>query len=228
MKSKYDDDKWYCNPKKGGCGAKINFNDPRIENQQHGKIENPDIADTYNTVLKMAKKRAYVDATITAAAASDMFTQDMEDFVDSNTYAPEKVSHSYEEDWGKHVSDAPQDASQDEPQAQSVEYEETNEPTKTSSSSTTEEKPANVEESDKQAKERESRQIVHETVEILKTEYFTEDEQQGYKDAIKHIPKSDTNTFARLRDKYRNMMAERKEAEQEYEDAMEAQDEEYF
>lgn len=42
--------------------------------------ENPDIADTYNTVLKMAKKRAHVDATITACAASDIFTQDIEDF----------------------------------------------------------------------------------------------------------------------------------------------------
>lgn len=44
------------------------------------KAENPDIADVYNTVLKMAKKRAYVDATLTATAASDFFTQDVEDF----------------------------------------------------------------------------------------------------------------------------------------------------
>jgi hypothetical protein len=41
--------------------------------------ENPDIADTYNTVLKMAKKRAHVDATLSATAASDIFTQDIED-----------------------------------------------------------------------------------------------------------------------------------------------------
>lgn len=43
------------------------------------RMENPDIADQYNTVLKMAKKRAFVDATITATAASDFFTQDVED-----------------------------------------------------------------------------------------------------------------------------------------------------
>ncbi len=43
------------------------------------RIENPDIADTYNTVLKMAKKRAHVDAIITATAASDIFTQDIEE-----------------------------------------------------------------------------------------------------------------------------------------------------
>lgn len=43
------------------------------------KAENPDIADVYNTVLKMAKKRAHVDATITATACSDIFTQDVDD-----------------------------------------------------------------------------------------------------------------------------------------------------
>ena len=43
------------------------------------KVENPDIADVYNTVLKMAKKRAMVDAAITATGASDIFTQDLEE-----------------------------------------------------------------------------------------------------------------------------------------------------
>ena len=41
--------------------------------------ENADIADAYNTVLKMAKKRALVDAVKSTTAASDMFTQDVED-----------------------------------------------------------------------------------------------------------------------------------------------------
>jgi hypothetical protein len=50
-----------------------------VRYKSEGKVENPDIADTYNTVLKMAKKRAHVDATITATAASDIFTQDVED-----------------------------------------------------------------------------------------------------------------------------------------------------
>lgn len=57
----------------------------RYRNQWDGgqkrRVENPDIADTYNTVLKMAKKRALVDATLTATGCSDMFTQDIEDFV---------------------------------------------------------------------------------------------------------------------------------------------------
>ncbi|MDR1318276.1 MAG: hypothetical protein LBJ90_01510 [Treponema sp.] len=70
---------WICYGKKGGCGAKFLDGDAEIENQPVGKIENPDIADTYNTVIKMSKKRAYVDATITSCAASDIFTQDLED-----------------------------------------------------------------------------------------------------------------------------------------------------
>ena len=47
--------------------------------KQGEKVDNPDIADTYNTVLKMACKRALVHATINATAASDIFTQDLED-----------------------------------------------------------------------------------------------------------------------------------------------------
>lgn len=64
----------------GGTGfgvAKIGATWQIIE---HGeKMENPDIADTYNTVLKMAKKRAYVDGILSATGASDIFTQDIED-----------------------------------------------------------------------------------------------------------------------------------------------------
>lgn len=53
-----------------------------------GKVENPDIADQFNTVLKMAKKRAFVDATLTATAASDIFTQDIEDMPRESVSAP--------------------------------------------------------------------------------------------------------------------------------------------
>lgn len=43
------------------------------------KLENPDIADTYNTVLKMASKRSLIDATLKATGGSCEFTQDLED-----------------------------------------------------------------------------------------------------------------------------------------------------
>ena len=50
------------------------------------RIENEDIADVYNTVLKMAKKRAHIDATLTVTGAADIFTQDLID--DAATQAP--------------------------------------------------------------------------------------------------------------------------------------------
>lgn len=43
------------------------------------KQENPDIADVYNTVLKMASKRSLIDATLKATGGSCEFTQDIED-----------------------------------------------------------------------------------------------------------------------------------------------------
>ncbi len=55
-----------------------------------GKVENPNPADSFNTILKMAKKRAFVDATITATACNDLFTQDLEDIRD-NLAAVESV-----------------------------------------------------------------------------------------------------------------------------------------
>lgn len=67
-----------CFRNKGGCGAKFADNDPQIVGQASGKIENPDVADQFNTVLKMAEKRSFVSATIFACKCSDMFTQDME------------------------------------------------------------------------------------------------------------------------------------------------------
>jgi hypothetical protein len=50
-----------------------------VEGGEDEKVENANPADVFNTVLKIAKKRAFVDATITATASSDFFTQDLED-----------------------------------------------------------------------------------------------------------------------------------------------------
>jgi len=70
---------WLCFAKKGGCGAKWKEGDAAIEDQSIDRVENPDPADQYNTVLKMAKKRAQVDCTLTACGASDLLAQDLED-----------------------------------------------------------------------------------------------------------------------------------------------------
>lgn len=70
---------WLCFKKTGGCGAKWEDGEPEIEGQTIGRVENDDIYSQVNTILKMAKKRALVDAALSAGRLSDIFTQDMED-----------------------------------------------------------------------------------------------------------------------------------------------------
>ena len=70
---------WICFKRQDGCGAKFGDGDPSITNQQAGRDENEDIYFQVNTILKMAKKRAMVDAALSAGRLSDVFTQDMED-----------------------------------------------------------------------------------------------------------------------------------------------------
>lgn len=67
---------YVCFKKKGGCGAKFDDGDRAIESQEVGRVANPDLADTENTVLKMANKRSLIAAVLNVTAASDSFTQD--------------------------------------------------------------------------------------------------------------------------------------------------------
>lgn len=60
---------------------------------QGEKVEHENPADYYNTVLKMAKKRAHVDAVLTATAASDLFTQDVEDIVENRKVIEPEVEN---------------------------------------------------------------------------------------------------------------------------------------
>lgn len=78
---------WLCYAAKGGCGTKFRDGDGSIEGQATGRAENKDIADTYNTVLKMGEKRAFVAAILFATGASSYFTQDIEDAA-KNDVAP--------------------------------------------------------------------------------------------------------------------------------------------
>lgn len=71
---------WLCFAKKGGCGMKFTETDPAITGQTVGRVANENIFDLVNTLLKMAKKRSYVDATLSATRTSGLFTQDIEDF----------------------------------------------------------------------------------------------------------------------------------------------------
>lgn len=64
-------------------------------------------ADVSNTILKMAKKRAQVDAVITATGASDIFTQDIEDLPDE---VVAELVGSQASRPSKHASAPPQDS----------------------------------------------------------------------------------------------------------------------
>jgi hypothetical protein len=77
---------WYCNDKKGGCGANFEANDKAITEQKPGRVPNPDPADVVNTIDKMAQKRALVAGCLITVNASDYFTQDVEDMVVGDNY----------------------------------------------------------------------------------------------------------------------------------------------
>ena len=54
-------------------------------------------ADAANTILKMAKKRAQIDLTLTALAASDIFTQDVEDLPDGHGHMADGARQQHQE-----------------------------------------------------------------------------------------------------------------------------------
>jgi hypothetical protein len=81
----------------GGRGFVTKKNDSGVWEiaTQGEKVEHDNPADYYNTCLKIGKKRAHVDAILTATGASDIFTQDIEDIAENlsayngNTPPPE-------------------------------------------------------------------------------------------------------------------------------------------
>ena len=72
---------WLCYQKKGGCGKKWTDSESPFRAIAE-KVPHDNPADYYNTCQKMAYKRALVSATLTVTAASDIFTQDVEDMPD--------------------------------------------------------------------------------------------------------------------------------------------------
>lgn len=79
FKSKQDNGGWFCWAKKGGCGKTYKDGDETVEKQDTG-LKDP--ADLANTILKMACKRALIAAVLNGTAASDFFTQDLEDLTE--------------------------------------------------------------------------------------------------------------------------------------------------
>ena len=71
---------WYCwaKPEKGsdGCGAQFpDDDDPRLVGQKVGRIENPDLPDTWNAVDKMAAKRCLGGTTPVVYATNSGITR---------------------------------------------------------------------------------------------------------------------------------------------------------
>ncbi|MEO8605067.1 MAG: hypothetical protein ABI629_21045 [bacterium] len=64
---------WLCFGKKGGCGEKFQTDDPRIADQELGRVENDDVCTLVNTILQVAKKRCFVAAVISVTQSSGLF-----------------------------------------------------------------------------------------------------------------------------------------------------------
>jgi hypothetical protein len=77
LKSK-DKPEFFCWAKKGGCGATFPQNDPRIINQVLGKVANEDVGGLHHTIMRIAKKRSFLDAAQIATGTSGIFEIDDE------------------------------------------------------------------------------------------------------------------------------------------------------
>lgn len=83
------------------------------------QVENPNIANEWNTILKMAKKRAFVDAVITATGCADLFTQDLDDMA-QNEALPEPPKPSKKSGGAQAASSLPPATSSPKPKKSDV------------------------------------------------------------------------------------------------------------
>lgn len=73
------------------------------------RFDNDEIFSLVNTILKMAKKRALVDAALSAGRLSDLFTQDLEDNTNNFNSAPKEeeakpATHEQQTEIGRLIS----------------------------------------------------------------------------------------------------------------------------
>lgn len=79
---------FYCWQKTGGCGANFDADDTRITSQSEQKVENPDLADSYNTVIAIAEKRAYVAAMRIVTSSSSLFDEEIPGVTENEPESP--------------------------------------------------------------------------------------------------------------------------------------------
>ncbi len=85
------------------------------------RLDNEDIYSQVNTILKMAKKRALVDAALSAGRLSEVFTQDIEDIGPEPEPEPEPVHPKTAVPVAQVVEQAPQAESRPQEAARSQE-----------------------------------------------------------------------------------------------------------
>lgn len=89
---------FYCFAKIGGCGVNFNHDDPAIVSQSEERQKNPDIADCFNPVVRMAEKRAFVAAVRLVTGCSSIFEEEMPDVEhDAVEAAPEPAKQEPQE-----------------------------------------------------------------------------------------------------------------------------------
>lgn len=79
---------WLCWKKKEGCGQQWPDGAQEIEGQSVDRVANEDVADQFNTVLKMANKRSLIAAVLNVTAASDIFNQDLDELMPVSSNQP--------------------------------------------------------------------------------------------------------------------------------------------
>ena len=91
---------------KAKLGDRTDYVESRKKKGRYGeyteyKVERKDLASIRNTVQKMAFKRAFVAAALTLSCASQIFTQDVEDFEDAKIVNGKSTSHKKSEFGGE-------------------------------------------------------------------------------------------------------------------------------
>jgi hypothetical protein len=87
----------------GGCGVKFADDEQAITSQPVGRVPKDDIADSYNTVCRIAEKRSYVAATRLVTGASGLFDEEIPGHGeqapdDSRELASDAMAHKFADD----------------------------------------------------------------------------------------------------------------------------------
>jgi hypothetical protein len=95
--TKRDAVNWWCNAYNEGCGKNFDATDARITSQQVGRIANVDIADQFNTAVRIAEKRTLVAAVRLVTGGSAIFDEEAPEVEGKHTDDPGDTLHGSED-----------------------------------------------------------------------------------------------------------------------------------